>query len=120
MQMRGEIARCLDEQVSESVVDLGGFDGRETEANLGNSIDERLKQPAQGVLTPGASPGKTKSRLWMVLSWVTKNRLWMVLSWIIPGLAPGVSKPVLPVRPDMHTRDHNLCVMLGELPGLVY
>src|SRR2546428_13826208 len=76
VQVRREVLRRLDQKSRDAIVDLGGLDGREAEAGLGDGLDERVQELAQGRLTPGASPGSTHTR-----------NAW---GGINPGLAPAL------------------------------
>src|SRR3989454_12375054 len=61
VQVRREVLRRLDQKSRDAIVDLGGLDGREAEADLGDGLDERLPELGQGRLAPGAKPGIPQS-----------------------------------------------------------
>jgi len=44
--MRGNVAWGRDEETGETLVDLGGLDGGEAEADLGDGLDEGFEKGA--------------------------------------------------------------------------
>jgi len=62
VEMGREVRGSFDQQARDRVVDLGGFDGREAEANLGDSGNEGFEKLAQGRPTPGPCPGAIGTR----------------------------------------------------------
>ena len=62
MQMGREMPGGLDQEPGNRVIDLGGFDRGEPEADGGDGGDQRLEQVSQGRPTPGPCPGVIGTR----------------------------------------------------------
>src|SRR5207302_466140 len=62
VEMGCEVRGGFDQQTRDRVVDFGGLDRRQTEADLGDGGDQGCEEVPEGRLTPGASPGITHTR----------------------------------------------------------